>query len=93
MQNQTQQHQQPAGQAQAQNQQQAAAQQAPSQQSSAQTNGTTAAAGGAVGSALQHAQDQGPASKKARIGPSGAPSGPGMLQAEYQVSLAAFLTP
>lgn len=86
-QNQTQQHQTTAGQAQAQNQQQTVAQQATSQQSSAQTNGTTTAAGGAVGSALQHGQDQGPANKKPRIGPSGAPSGTGMLQSEYQVSV------
>lgn len=55
-------------------------QQAASQQSSAQTNGTAVAAGGAVG------QEQGPASKKPRIGPSGAPSGTTMLQPEYQVS-------
>ncbi|XP_070781895.1 cyclin-dependent kinase 19 isoform X2 [Enoplosus armatus] len=81
--NQTQQHQQTTGQTQAQNQQQAAAQQAPSQQSSAQTNG---AAGGAAGGGLQHGQDQGPLNKKPRIGPSGASSGTGVLQSEYQHS-------
>uniref|UniRef100_H3CAP0 cyclin-dependent kinase n=1 Tax=Tetraodon nigroviridis TaxID=99883 RepID=H3CAP0_TETNG len=77
--NQTQQHQQAAGQAQAQNQQQTAAQQATSQQSSAQTNG--------VASALQHGQDQGPASKKAPDrAPLARPSGTGVLQSEYQHS-------
>uniref|UniRef100_A0A3P8QD57 cyclin-dependent kinase n=1 Tax=Astatotilapia calliptera TaxID=8154 RepID=A0A3P8QD57_ASTCA len=82
--NQTQQHQQTTGQAQAQNQQQTAAQQAPSQQSSAQTNGT-AGATGATTAALQHGQDQGPPNKKPRIGPSGASSGTGVLQSDYQV--------
>lgn len=85
VQNQTQQHQQTTGQAQAQNQQQTAAQQAPSQQSSAQTNGT-AGATGATTAALQHGQDQGPPNKKPRIGPSGASSGTGVLQSDYQVS-------
>lgn len=87
VQNQTQQHQQTTGQAQAQNQQQTVAQQATSQQTSAQTNGTTGATGGTVGGALQHSQDQGPANKKPRIGPSGAPTATGMLQSEYQVSV------
>uniref|UniRef100_A0A7N8YGH5 cyclin-dependent kinase n=1 Tax=Mastacembelus armatus TaxID=205130 RepID=A0A7N8YGH5_9TELE len=84
--NQTQQHQQTTGQTQAQNQQQTAAQQAPSQQSSAQTNGTTGATGGTTGGGLQHGQDQGPPNKKPRIGPSGASSGTGVLQSEYQHS-------
>lgn len=87
VQNQTQQHQQTTGQAQAQNQQQTVAQQATSQQTSAQTNGTTGATGGTVGGALQHGQDQAPANKKPRIGPSGAPTATGMLQSEYQVSV------
>ncbi|XP_061899271.1 cyclin-dependent kinase 19-like [Entelurus aequoreus] len=79
--NQTQQHQQTTGQNQNQNQnqQQAAAQQATSQQNSTQTNGTAGAGG------LQHGQDQGPQNKKARIGPSGASSGTGLHQSEYQV--------
>lgn len=85
LQNQTQQHQQTTGQTQAQTQQQAAAQQAPSQQSSAQTNGTTGATGAAGGGGMQHGQDQGPPNKKPRIGPSGASSGTGVLQSEYQV--------
>lgn len=85
VQNQTQQHQQTTGQTQAQNQQQTAAQQAPSQQSSAQTNGTAGATGGTAGGGLQHGQDQGPPNKKPRIGPSGASSGTGVLQSEYQV--------
>lgn len=85
LQNQTQQHQQTTGQTQAQNQQQTAAQQATSQQSSAQTNGTTGATGGTAGGGLQHGQDQGPPNKKPRIGPSGASSGTGVLQSEYQV--------
>ncbi|TKS75807.1 Cyclin-dependent kinase 19 [Collichthys lucidus] len=84
--NQTQQHQQTTGQTQAQNQQQTAAQQAPSQQSSAQTNGTAGATGGTAGGGLQHGQDQGPPNKKPRIGPSGASSGTGVLQSEYQHS-------
>uniref|UniRef100_A0A672YJJ8 cyclin-dependent kinase n=1 Tax=Sphaeramia orbicularis TaxID=375764 RepID=A0A672YJJ8_9TELE len=84
--NQTQQHQQTTGQTQAQNQQQTAAQQAPSQQSSAQTNGTAGATGAAAAGGLQHGQDQGPPNKKPRIGPSGASSGTGVLQSEYQVS-------
>ncbi|XP_071388647.1 cyclin-dependent kinase 19 isoform X2 [Centroberyx affinis] len=84
--NQTQQHQQTTGQTQAQNQQQTAAQQAPSQQSSAQTNGTSGAAGATAGGGLQHGQDQGPPNKKPRIGPSGASSGTGVLQSEYQHS-------
>uniref|UniRef100_UPI0037E8AA0D cyclin-dependent kinase 19 isoform X2 n=1 Tax=Semicossyphus pulcher TaxID=241346 RepID=UPI0037E8AA0D len=84
--NQTQQHQQTTGQTQAQNQQQAAAQQAPAQQSSAQTNGTAGATGGGAGGGLQHGQDQGPPNKKPRIGPSGASSGTGVLQSEYQHS-------
>ncbi|KAM8726394.1 cyclin-dependent kinase 19 isoform X1 [Acanthopagrus latus] len=84
--NQTQQHQQTTGQTQAQNQQQTAAQQAPSQQSSAQTNGTAGATGGTTGGGLQHGQDQGPPNKKPRIGPSGASSGTGVLQSEYQHS-------
>uniref|UniRef100_M3ZS79 cyclin-dependent kinase n=2 Tax=Xiphophorus TaxID=8082 RepID=M3ZS79_XIPMA len=84
--NQTQQHQQTTGQTQAQTQQQAAAQQAPSQQSSAQTNGTTGATGAAGGGGMQHGQDQGPPNKKPRIGPSGASSGTGVLQSEYQHS-------
>ncbi|KAI3364718.1 hypothetical protein L3Q82_010852, partial [Scortum barcoo] len=84
--NQTQQHQQTTGQTQAQNQQQTAAQQAPSQQSSAQTNGTAGTTGGTTGGGLQHGQDQGPPNKKPRIGPSGASSGTGVLQSEYQVS-------
>lgn len=82
VQNQTQQHQHTTGQAQAQNQQQAVA-----QQTSAHTNGTTGATGGTVGGALQHGQDQAPANKKPRIGPSGAPTAVGMLQSEYQVSV------
>uniref|UniRef100_A0A3B5BAI7 Cyclin-dependent kinase 19-like n=1 Tax=Stegastes partitus TaxID=144197 RepID=A0A3B5BAI7_9TELE len=82
--NQTQQHQQTTGQTQAQNQQQTAAQQAPSQQSSAQTNGTAGATGATAGGGLQHGQDQGPPNKKPRIGPSGASSGTGVLQSEYQ---------
>lgn len=86
VQNQTQQHQHTTGQAQAQNQQQAVAQQATSQ-TSAQTNGTTGATGGTVGGALQHGQEQAPANKKPRIGPSGAPAAVGMLQSEYQVSV------
>lgn len=86
LQNQTQQHQQTTGQTQAQNQQQTAGQQAPSQQSSAQTNGTAGATGGATGGGLQHGQDQGPPNKKPRIGPSGASSGTGVLQSDYQVS-------
>ncbi|XP_051265886.1 cyclin-dependent kinase 19 isoform X2 [Dicentrarchus labrax] len=84
--NQTQQHQQTTGQTQAQNQQQTAAQQAPSQQSSAQTNGTAGATGGTAGGGMQHGQDQGPPNKKPRIGPSGASSGTGVLQSEYQHS-------
>ncbi|XP_071334527.1 cyclin-dependent kinase 19 isoform X2 [Trachinotus anak] len=84
--NQTQQHQQTTGQTQAQNQQQTTAQQAPSQQSSAQTNGTAGATGATTGSGLQHSQDQGPPNKKPRIGPSGASSGTGVLQSEYQHS-------
>lgn len=86
MQNQNQQHQQTTGQTQAQNQQQTAVQQAPSQQNSSQTNGTTGATGGTTGGGLQHGQDQGPPNKKPRIGPSGASSGTGVLQSEYQVS-------
>uniref|UniRef100_A0A671TZ04 cyclin-dependent kinase n=1 Tax=Sparus aurata TaxID=8175 RepID=A0A671TZ04_SPAAU len=82
----TQQHQQTTGQTQGQNQQQTAAQQAPSQQSSAQTNGTAGATGGTTSGGLQHGQDQGPPNKKPRIGPSGASSGTGVLQSEYQVS-------
>uniref|UniRef100_A0A8C4FBF5 cyclin-dependent kinase n=1 Tax=Dicentrarchus labrax TaxID=13489 RepID=A0A8C4FBF5_DICLA len=82
----TQQHQQTTGQTQAQNQQQTAAQQAPSQQSSAQTNGTAGATGGTAGGGMQHGQDQGPPNKKPRIGPSGASSGTGVLQSEYQHS-------
>lgn len=86
LQNQTQQHQQTTGQTQAQNQQQTTAQQAPSQQSSTQTNGTAGATGATTGGGLQHGQDQGPPNKKPRIGPSGASSGTGVLQSEYQVS-------
>lgn len=86
VQNQTQQHQQTTGQTQAQNQQQTAAQQATSQQSSAQTNGTAGTTGGGTGGGMQHGQDQGPPNKKPRIGPSGASSGTGVLQSEYQVS-------
>uniref|UniRef100_A0A3P9H5D6 cyclin-dependent kinase n=1 Tax=Oryzias latipes TaxID=8090 RepID=A0A3P9H5D6_ORYLA len=71
---------------QTQNQQQTTAQQAPSQQSSAQTNGTTGGAGAAGGGGLQHSQDQGPPNKKPRLGPSGASSGTGVLQSEYQHS-------
>lgn len=85
---QTKQHQQTAGQTQTQNQQQTTAQQAPSQQSSAQTNGTTGGAGATGGGGLQHSQDQGPPNKKPRLGPSGASSGTGVLQSEYQVSSA-----
>ncbi|XP_039637525.1 cyclin-dependent kinase 19 isoform X3 [Perca fluviatilis] len=84
--NQTQQHQQTTGQTQAQNQQQTAAQQAPSQQNLTQTNGTAGAAGATAGGGLQHGQDQGPPNKKPRIGPSGASSGTGLLQSEYQHS-------
>uniref|UniRef100_A0A3Q2PBJ8 cyclin-dependent kinase n=1 Tax=Fundulus heteroclitus TaxID=8078 RepID=A0A3Q2PBJ8_FUNHE len=84
--NQTQQHQQTTGQTQAQTQQQVAAQQAPSQQSSAQTNGTGGTTGAAAGGGMQHGQDQGPPNKKPRIGPSGASSGTGVLQSEYQHS-------
>ncbi|KAM6915485.1 cyclin-dependent kinase 19 [Xenentodon cancila] len=84
--NQTQQHQQTTGQTQAQNQQQTGAQQGPSQQSSAQTNGTAGAAGATTGGGMQHGQDQGPPNKKPRIGPSGASSGTGVLQSEYQHS-------
>uniref|UniRef100_A0A8C9YI81 Cyclin dependent kinase 19 n=1 Tax=Sander lucioperca TaxID=283035 RepID=A0A8C9YI81_SANLU len=84
--NQTQQHQQTTGQTQAQNQQQTAAQQAPSQQNLAQTNGTAGATGATAGGGLQHGQDQGPPNKKPRIGPSGASSGTGLLQSEYQHS-------
>ncbi|XP_018555233.1 cyclin-dependent kinase 19 isoform X2 [Lates calcarifer] len=84
--NQTQQHQQTTGQTQAQNQQQTTAQQAPSQQSSTQTNGTAGATGATTGGGLQHGQDQGPPNKKPRIGPSGASSGTGVLQSEYQHS-------
>ncbi|PWA27460.1 hypothetical protein CCH79_00000306 [Gambusia affinis] len=84
--NQTQQHQQTTGQTQAQTQQQAAAQQAPSQQSSAQTNGTAGGTGATGGGGMQHGQDQGPPNKKPRIGPSGASSGTGVLQSEYQHS-------
>ncbi|XP_020570114.1 cyclin-dependent kinase 19 isoform X4 [Oryzias latipes] len=80
------QHQQTAGQTQTQNQQQTTAQQAPSQQSSAQTNGTTGGAGATGGGGLQHSQDQGPPNKKPRLGPSGASSGTGVLQSEYQHS-------
>lgn len=40
-----------------------------------------------MGGALQHGQDQAPANKKPRIGPSGAPAATGMLQSEYQVSV------
>uniref|UniRef100_A0A8D3B5C0 cyclin-dependent kinase n=1 Tax=Scophthalmus maximus TaxID=52904 RepID=A0A8D3B5C0_SCOMX len=71
---------------QTQNQQQTTAQQAPSQQSSAQTNGTAGATGATAGGGLQHGQDQGPPNKKPRIGPSGASSGTGVLQSEYQHS-------
>ncbi|KAG9347451.1 hypothetical protein JZ751_005018, partial [Albula glossodonta] len=84
--NQTQQHQQTTAQTQAQTQQQTATQQAPSQQSSAQTNGTAGATGATAGSGLQHGQDQGPPNKKPRIGPSGASSGTGVMQSEYQHS-------
>uniref|UniRef100_A0A8D3E7F3 cyclin-dependent kinase n=1 Tax=Scophthalmus maximus TaxID=52904 RepID=A0A8D3E7F3_SCOMX len=66
--------------------QQTTAQQAPSQQSSAQTNGTAGATGATAGGGLQHGQDQGPPNKKPRIGPSGASSGTGVLQSEYQHS-------
>lgn len=86
LQNQAQQHQQTTGQTQAQNQQQTAAQQAPSQQSSAQTNGTSGATGATTTGSLQHGQDQGPPNKKPRLGPSGASSGTGVLQSEYQVT-------
>uniref|UniRef100_A0A8C7Y6V9 Cyclin-dependent kinase 8 n=1 Tax=Oryzias sinensis TaxID=183150 RepID=A0A8C7Y6V9_9TELE len=57
-------------------------------QSSAQTNGTTGGAGATGGGGLQHSQDQGPPNKKPRLGPSGASSGTGVLQSEYQVSSA-----
>ncbi|XP_031436955.1 cyclin-dependent kinase 19 isoform X2 [Clupea harengus] len=80
--NQTQQHQQTA----VQTQQQTTAQQAPSQQSSAQTNGTAGATGANAGGGIQHGQDQGPPNKKPRLGPSGASSGTGVLQSEYQHS-------
>lgn len=93
LQNQTQQHQQTAAQTQGQTQQQTTAQQAPSQQSSAQTNGTAGNAGANAGGGIQHGQDQGPPNKKPRIGPSGASSGTGVLQSEYQVrGQAAHLT-
>uniref|UniRef100_A0A4W6C0M1 cyclin-dependent kinase n=1 Tax=Lates calcarifer TaxID=8187 RepID=A0A4W6C0M1_LATCA len=82
----TEKHQQTTGQTQAQNQQQTTAQQAPSQQSSTQTNGTAGATGATTGGGLQHGQDQGPPNKKPRIGPSGASSGTGVLQSEYQHS-------
>nr|XP_040017415.1 cyclin-dependent kinase 19 isoform X3 [Gasterosteus aculeatus aculeatus] len=85
-QNQTQPHQQTTGQTQAQNQQQTAPQQAPSLQNLAQTNGNAGATGAATGGGLQHGQDQGPHNKKPRIGPSGASSGTGLLQSEYQLS-------
>ncbi|XP_077950132.1 cyclin-dependent kinase 19 isoform X4 [Gasterosteus aculeatus] len=84
--NQTQPHQQTTGQTQAQNQQQTAPQQAPSLQNLAQTNGNAGATGAATGGGLQHGQDQGPHNKKPRIGPSGASSGTGLLQSEYQLS-------
>ncbi|XP_067097767.1 cyclin-dependent kinase 19 isoform X2 [Osmerus mordax] len=71
---------------QTQTQQQATAQQAPSQQNSAQTNGTSGGTGANPGGGLQHNQDQGPPNKKPRIGPSGASSGTGVLQSEYQHS-------
>uniref|UniRef100_A0AAQ4Q2S7 cyclin-dependent kinase n=1 Tax=Gasterosteus aculeatus aculeatus TaxID=481459 RepID=A0AAQ4Q2S7_GASAC len=71
---------------QAQNQQQTAPQQAPSLQNLAQTNGNAGATGAATGGGLQHGQDQGPHNKKPRIGPSGASSGTGLLQSEYQVN-------
>lgn len=40
-----------------------------------------------MGGALQHGQEQAPANKKPRIGPSGAPTAVGMLQSDYQVSV------
>ncbi|XP_066555081.1 cyclin-dependent kinase 19 isoform X2 [Amia ocellicauda] len=78
--------QQQAGQPQAQQQQQAAPQQAPSQQNSTQTNGTGGNTAGATGGGMQHSQDQGPPNKKSRLGPSGAGSGAGVMQSEYQHS-------
>ncbi|XP_078480336.1 LOW QUALITY PROTEIN: cyclin-dependent kinase 19-like, partial [Lampetra planeri] len=86
--NQTQQHQQTTGPDAGPEQQQTAAQQAPSQQSSAQTNGTSGATGATTTGSLQHGQDQGPPNnnKKPRLGPSGASSGTGVLQSEYQHS-------
>uniref|UniRef100_A0A674CIL8 cyclin-dependent kinase n=2 Tax=Salmo trutta TaxID=8032 RepID=A0A674CIL8_SALTR len=81
--NQAQQHQQTTAQAQA--QQQSGTQQASTQQTSAQTNGNTGATGANKGGGLQHGQDQGPPNKKPRIGPSGASSGTGVHQSEYQV--------
>uniref|UniRef100_A0A8C7MCT9 cyclin-dependent kinase n=2 Tax=Oncorhynchus TaxID=8016 RepID=A0A8C7MCT9_ONCKI len=80
--NQAQQHQQTTAQAQA--QQQSGTQQASTQQNSAQTNGNTGATGANKGGGLQHGQDQGPPNKKPRIGPSGASSGTGIHQSEYQ---------
>ncbi|XP_020310763.1 cyclin-dependent kinase 19 isoform X1 [Oncorhynchus tshawytscha] len=82
--NQAQQHQQTTAQAQA--QQQSGTQQASTQQNSAQTNGNTGATGANKGGGLQHGQDQGPPNKKPRIGPSGASSGTGIHQSEYQHS-------
>uniref|UniRef100_A0A8C5DGK2 Cyclin-dependent kinase 19 n=1 Tax=Gouania willdenowi TaxID=441366 RepID=A0A8C5DGK2_GOUWI len=75
------QHQQTA--AQTQNQQQTGAQQAPSQQNAAQTNGNAIATGATTGGGLQHGQDQVPPNKKPRLGPSGASSGPGVLQSDH----------
>lgn len=71
--------------AQAQTQTQTQTQPAPSQQSSAQTNGTATGTGATVATGLQHGQDQAPPNKKPRMGPSGAPSGTGVMQSEYQV--------
>uniref|UniRef100_A0A8C9SBK2 Cyclin dependent kinase 19 n=1 Tax=Scleropages formosus TaxID=113540 RepID=A0A8C9SBK2_SCLFO len=88
---QQQQHQQTTTQTQAQTQQ-TAAQQAPSQQSSAQTNGTGGGAGTAGTGGLPHGQDQGPPNKKPRIGPSGATSGTGVMQSEYQVGQSSVQT-
>ncbi|XP_039605698.1 cyclin-dependent kinase 19 [Polypterus senegalus] len=86
-QQQTQQHQQQTAPQQPQQQPpQAPVQQGPPQQNSTQTNGTAGTGGGPTGVGLQHGQDQVPPNKKPRLGTSGATSGTGVLQSEYQHS-------
>uniref|UniRef100_A0A8C4RY75 cyclin-dependent kinase n=1 Tax=Erpetoichthys calabaricus TaxID=27687 RepID=A0A8C4RY75_ERPCA len=87
-QQQTQQHQQQTAPQQPQQQPpQAPVQQGPPQQNSTQTNGTAGTGGGPTGVGLQHGQDQVPPNKKPRLGTSGATSGTGVLQSDYQYNL------